>query len=198
MSQYSILKNEKYFEAFNRNILLSDTSHDCYEIQDGNYKPENKDDSKELFKQKKYFTYSDFNKVVQSDMGKIIAPTLEAQSVWREFDISISSIGLNKRHSLHAYVSKPVYDKPSKGTTEQFVLNFHEQFRQLDEVTPFKEHLLYAFRFTLPHTAVRSVPELWILQPMEEYMSLTQSSTGEYSLTYDKYFTMLQNACIRV
>ena len=28
-------------------------------------------------------------------------------------------------------------------------------------------------------------------------MSLTQSSTGEYSLTYDKYFMMLQNACIR-
>ena len=32
---------------------------------------------------------------------------------------------------------------------------------------------------------------------MEEYMSLTQSSTGQYSLTYDKYFMMLQNACIR-
>ena len=32
---------------------------------------------------------------------------------------------------------------------------------------------------------------------MEEYMSLTQSSTGGYSLTHDKYFMMLQNACIR-
>ena len=28
-------------------------------------------------------------------------------------------------------------------------------------------------------------------------MSLTQSSTGQYSLTYDKYFMVLQNACIR-
>ena len=32
---------------------------------------------------------------------------------------------------------------------------------------------------------------------MEEYMSLTHSSSGHYSITYDKYFTMLQNACIR-
>ena len=32
---------------------------------------------------------------------------------------------------------------------------------------------------------------------MEEYISLTQSSTGQYCLTYDKYFMMLQNACIR-
>ena len=28
-------------------------------------------------------------------------------------------------------------------------------------------------------------------------MSLTHSSTGQYFLTYDKYFMMLQNACIR-
>ena len=28
-------------------------------------------------------------------------------------------------------------------------------------------------------------------------MSLTQSSTGQYSLTYEKYFMMLQNTCIR-
>ena len=32
---------------------------------------------------------------------------------------------------------------------------------------------------------------------MEEYMSLTHSSTGQFSLTYDKCFMMLQNACIR-
>ena len=32
---------------------------------------------------------------------------------------------------------------------------------------------------------------------MEEYLCLTQSSTGQYSLTFDKYFLMLQNACIR-
>ena len=32
---------------------------------------------------------------------------------------------------------------------------------------------------------------------MEEYMSLTHSCIGQYSLTHDKYFMMLQNACIR-
>ena len=32
---------------------------------------------------------------------------------------------------------------------------------------------------------------------MKEYMSLTQSSSGQYSLTYDTYFMMLQNASIR-
>ena len=54
--------------------------------------------------------YIVFNKVLQSDMGKTIvrkyAPTLDAQSVWKEFEthISTSSKGLNERHRLHAYV----------------------------------------------------------------------------------------------
>ena len=59
------------------------------------------DDSQELFKQKQSFMYSVFNKLLQSDMGKTIvrkyAPTLDAQSVWRDFEthMSTSSKGLN-------------------------------------------------------------------------------------------------------
>ena len=80
------------------------------------------DDSKELFKQKQYFMYSIFNKVLQSGMGKTIvrkyAPTLDAQSVWRDSDtqMSTSSKGLNERHRLHAYVSTTVYDRSWKGS----------------------------------------------------------------------------------
>ena len=110
--------------------------------------------------------YGVFNKVLRSDMGKTIvrkyAPIFDAQSVWREFEshMSTSSKGLNERHRLHAYVSTTVYDRSWKGTTEQFVLHFHEQFRQLDEVTPLEEHLPHSVRLTLLQTAVRSVPKL--------------------------------------
>ena len=75
--------------------------------------------------------YSVFNKVLQGDMGKTIvmkyAPTLDPQSVWKEFEthMSTSSKGLNERHRLHAYVSTTVYDRSWNGTTEQFVLHFH-------------------------------------------------------------------------
>ena len=136
-------------------------------------------------------------------MGKTIvrkyAPSLDAQSVWRDYEshMSTSSKGLNERHRLHAYVSTTVYDKSWKGTTEPFVLHFHEQFRHLDEVSPLEEHLPHSVRLTLLQPAVRSIPELRIVETMEEYMSLTQSSTGQYSLTHDKYFMMLQNTCIR-
>ena len=65
-------------------------------------------------------------------------------------------------------------------------------------MSPLNEQLPHSVRLTLLQTAVRSVPELRIVGTMEEYMSLTQSSTDEYSLTYDKYFMMLQNACIDI
>ena len=111
--------------------------------------------------------------------------------------MSTSSKGLNERHGLHPYVSTTVYHRSWKGTTEQVVLHFHEQFRQLDEATPLKEHLPLSFRLTLLQTAVWSVPELKIVETMEEYMSSANSSSGQVSITYDKYFMMLQNAGIR-
>ena len=79
--------------------------------------------------------------------------------------MSTSSNGLNERHRLQAYVSTTDYDISWKGTTEQFVLHFHDQFMQLDEVTTLKEHLPHSVRLTLVQTVVRSVPELRIIKP---------------------------------
>ena len=112
-------------------------------------------DSQEVFQQKQYFMCSVFNNILQCDRGKTIvrkhAPTLDAQSVWKEFETLMSTLfkGLNERHRLHAYVSTTVYDRSWKGITEQFVLHFHEQFRQVDEFTPLDEQLPYSVRLTL-------------------------------------------------
>ena len=117
------------FEAFERNLLVTATSHGCEEILEGDYMPGYDDDSQELFKQKQYFMYSIFNKVLQSDMSKTLvrkyAPTLDAQSVWKDLEthMSTSSKGLNKRHRLHAFVSTTVCDRSWKGTTEHILFS---------------------------------------------------------------------------
>ena len=72
VSQYNILKDEKYFEAFRRNLLVTATTHICEEVLDPHYMPGHDEDSQELFQQKQYFMYSVFNMVLQSDMGKTI------------------------------------------------------------------------------------------------------------------------------
>ena len=50
-----------------------------------------------------------------------------------ETHMSTLSKGLNERCKLYGYASTTVYDRSWKGTTEQFVFDSHEQFRQLDE-----------------------------------------------------------------
>ena len=85
VSQYTILKDEKYFEAFKRNLLVTATTHSCHKVLDPYYMPGHDADSQDLLQQKQYFMYSAFNKALQSDMGKLIvrkhAPTLDAHSV---------------------------------------------------------------------------------------------------------------------
>ena len=68
------------------------------------------DDSQELFKQKPIFHLQCLQ---QSTTVQEYAPTLDAQSVWRDFEthMSTSSLGLNERYRLHAYVSTTIYDR---------------------------------------------------------------------------------------
>ena len=62
-----------------------------------------------------------------------------------------SLIGMAEKCQLHTYVTT---------TTEQFLLHFIQQFRQLDEVSPPDEILPYTTRLTLLQTAVHAIPGL--------------------------------------
>ena len=88
MSQYIMLKDEKYIEAFKRNLLVTEATHGCEEILEGDYMPGYDDDSKELFKQKQYFMYSVFNKVLQSDRQN------HSQEICTNFGCTISMEGI--------------------------------------------------------------------------------------------------------
>ena len=64
---------------------MTATTRSCDTVMDPCYMPGHDTDSQDLFQQKQYFMNSVFNKVLQSDMGKLIvrkhAPTLDAHSV---------------------------------------------------------------------------------------------------------------------
>ena len=156
ISAYPTLKDEKYYESFKRSVLVTARAHDCEEILQPTFKPMGDADSLELFRLKNDFMYSVFNKCLLSDMGKTIVrkhlDNMNAQRVWEEFatHMTTSSKGKAEKRRLHTYVTTTVLDKSWKGTTEQFILHFNEQFRQLDEVSPPPEESLpYTTRLTL-------------------------------------------------
>ena len=51
------------------------------------------------------------------------------------------SKGASEKRRLTQHVTNTVLDDNLKGTTEQFVLHFNEQFRQLDEISDDSEKL---------------------------------------------------------
>ena len=76
------------------------------------------------------------------------------------------------------------------------LLHFNEQFRQLYKVSPTEDSLPYITRLTLVQTAVHNIPELRIVETMEEFISLSSTTPGP-TMGYDNHLTLLQNACIR-
>ena len=99
---------------------------------DPDYTPSNAE--KDLFEAKQIFMFSVFDKHLLTDMGKTIVRkymhTTDAQSVWKDFQdhMKSSSKGASEKRRLTQYVTNFTLDDNYKGTTEEFVLHFNEQF----------------------------------------------------------------------
>ena len=136
-------------------------------------------------------------------MGKTIIRkhlnTTDAQAVWRgsSEDMRTSSKGGSEKRRLTQYVTNTVLDDNFKGITEQFVLHFDEQFRQLDEISDVREKLPPTMKLTLLQTAVRSINDLRIVEALDEFQSTTHGHGSSTSLSYQTYYDLLINVCVR-
>ena len=139
------LKDERYFDSFSGSLYITAKLHECdeYLILNVN-KPSNSE--KEVFEAKQIFMFSVLDKHLLTDMGKTIVRkyvhTTDAQSVWKDFQehMKSSSQGASEKRRHTQYVTNTVLDNNYKGTTEQFVLHFNKQFRQLEEISEESEH----------------------------------------------------------
>ena len=68
-----------------------------------------------------------------------------------------SSKGASEKRRLTQYVTNTVLDDNFKGTAEQFVHHFNEQFRQLDEVSEDSEKLPPTVKLTFLQNAVNDL-----------------------------------------
>ena len=69
-SAYSILKNERYFEKFQRDLIITAKSHEVSEIVHPTFKPGSSHEEQELFDAKQTFMYKVFNEKLLTDMGR--------------------------------------------------------------------------------------------------------------------------------
>ena len=203
ITAYPSLKDERYFDGFNRSLFIVAKTHECSDVLEPNYTPGIEPEEQELFEAKQTFMFSVFNANLQTDMGKTIVrrhlANTDAQAVWKELSehMRTSSKGASEKRRLTQYVTNTVLDDNFKGTTEQFVLHFNEQFRQLEEISEDDERLPPSVKLTLLQTAVRSINDLRIVETLDEFQSTTHGHGSSTSLSYDTYYDLLINAYVR-
>ena len=169
---------------------------------DPTYTSGSEPEEQELFEAKQTFMFSVFNANLQTDMGKTIVrrhlTNTDAQSVWRELSehMRTSSKRASEKRRLTQYVTNNVLDDNFKGTTEQFVLHFNEQFRHLDEISQDSEKIPPTVTLTLLQTAVRSINDLRIVETLDEFQSTTHGHRSSTFLSYQTYYDLLINACV--
>ena len=201
IAAYPSLKDERYFDGFKRSLDIVAKSHECNEVLDPTYIPGSKPEEQEFFEAKQTFVFSVFNANLLTDMGKTIVrkhlANTEAQSVWKELSehMRTSSKGASEKRRLTQYVTNTVLCDKSKGTTEQFVLHFNEQFRQLDEISEDSEKHPSTVKLTLLQTAVRSINDLRIVETLDEFQSTTYGHGSTNFLSYETYYDLL-NQCL--
>ena len=200
-ASYPTLKDERYFDSFSRSLYITAKSHECDEVLDPEYTHSNSE--KELFEAKQIFMFSVLDKHLLTDMGKTVVRkyvhTRDAQSVWRDFQehMKSSSKGVSEKRRLTQYVTNTVLDDNYKGTTEQFVLHFNEQFRQLEEISEESEHFPPQIKLQLLQNAVRPINDIRIVETLDELQSITTGYGRSSSLEYQTYYDVLINACVR-
>ena len=197
------MKDEHFFDKFQRDILISAKSHNVSEILDPSYSPGPSPEERELFEAKQFFMYKVFNETLQTDMGRTTVRkylrTTDAQALWKEYCdyITTSSKGASEKRELTHYVNNTVLDNQFRGTTQQFVLHFNEQFRRLDELADLSERMPDSIKMALLQNAVKDIPQLSIVETLDEYTSTTSGSGSFTHLNYSSVYNLLINACVR-
>ena len=157
----------------------------------------------ELFEAKQVFMYKVFNESLLTDMGRTkvrkYLKTTDAQAVWKEYSeyMTTASKGASEKRKLTHYVTNTVLDSQFRGTSQQFVLHFNEQFRRLDELTDLSERMPESIKMALLQNAVKDIPYLSIVEILDEYTSTTSGAGSCKHLTYTSYYNLLINACVR-
>ena len=90
-----------------------------------------------------------------------------------------------------------VLDCQFRGNSQQFVLHFNEQFRRLDELTDLTERMPKSIKMALLQNAVKDIPQLSLVERLDEYTSTTSGAGSCTHLTYTSYYNLLINACVR-
>ena len=109
--------------------------------------------------------YKVFNETLLTDMGRTkvrkYLKTTDAQAVWKVYSkyMTTSSKGASQKRKITHYLTNTMLDNQFRGTTQQFVLYFNEQFRRQDDLTDISERMPESIKMAHLQNAVKDIPQ---------------------------------------
>ena len=197
-TQYAELKDERFWDQWNRALLARARAHDISEVFDPSYKPTTQVE-RELFREKKAFAYSVLNRCVLTDVGKSLVRQHEhdfdAQAVYSKLvhhakNSTSAKLAVEK---LVDYITTARLDSTWRGTSQGFLYHWREQLRLLMEMTPSTEHYADNVKKRMLEAAVRHVSDLRHVKRIDEQ----RIASGEFPLPYEAYFDLLMSAAVQ-
>ena len=146
--------------------------------------------------------YKFFNETLQTVMRRTTVRkyprTTNAQAVWKEYSdyMTTSSKGASGKRKLTHYVTNTLIDTVQWNHTTVGPL-FNEQFRRLDELTELSERMPDSIKMAPLQNTVKDIPQLSIVESLDEYTSTTSGDGSFPHLSYLSYYNLLINACVR-
>ena len=193
-SHYTDLKDDKYFNSWNRGFVATAFMHHTHHVLDEKYVPKTSSEV-HLFQEMQTFMYAVFEEHLKTDTGKSLVSQYEtardAQSIYRELKkhAKSSMAAQLSGDTLLKYITSARYPGNWKGTSYAFVLHWKEQvahYEKLElEAIPPKQKL------RMLQNTVGDVPDLANVKQLSDQVV----ARGETPLGLEGYLELLLSAC---
>jgi hypothetical protein len=159
-SVYPTLKDELWNDNWHRSFANQARAQDVSEVLDPAYEVA-------LFQEKKKYLYAILESQVETAKGKAIIrnhkSTFDAQKAYeelQEYYLNSTKASLSSVKILGYITSAKIGDGSWHGTSENFILNWQEQIRLYEQLTPPSSHFSDEQKLTMLQTAVHLLQEL--------------------------------------
>ena len=193
-SVYPIVKNDKYYDTFQRSFLANLKAQGLYDVADPDHDPESGDIyEQELFKGKQSFVYSVLVTSLQTEKGRELIKEFEGDA--RSIILKLhhyhtkSNVAQHDIITLTTEITNLTLNDSWKGTVRQFLSHFKEKLRLLGSLVPVSDQLPEITRLTFLQRAVQQNHDLRQIHVMDSVWRFKTDSTE--ALTFDTYYNLL-------
>jgi len=199
VTHYPILKEIRFFDKFEMELMTQARSHDIADVFDPKYRTSTLED-RDLFKEKEKFAMSVLVHCMQTDSTRTIVRChyrkCEAQKCWEAIlqDAKHSTRANLELMSLHSRLVNAKLDSNWRGDVDGFLLFWNNMMARMEELQPVNQQYPWEVKKSLLVSAVNGHPALAAIYKLDQ----DQIIHGKTPMTFSEYFDILRSAAQQV